>query len=159
MFKLLLRVTILGLASWMVSHILPGDVMNPVSTAYAARSPSSLFVYVDSMGDLQKKLRSAKNAGKPVMIEFYASWCPVCRKVDQTVLSDRDVQASMRGFTAIRVDVSETNASLNRMMEEYQVYGVPTMIFYDKNGKLFETNKLNSGITKQDLISTLRELS
>lgn len=141
--------------------------LNPLSSiistseneAVTSRPPSALFGYTSTMSNLQEKLRAAQKANKPVMIEFFASWCPDCKQVDKEVLSDKSIQKSMRAFSAIRVDVSERNSELAKMMEEYKVYGVPTMIFYDRKGKLFNAEKLNDGITKENLEATLNQLS
>ena len=69
------------------------------------------------------------------MIEFFATWCPVCKRVDSEVLSDDQIRTSMKSFTTIRVDLSERNPELAKIMETYHVLGVPTFVFFDKQGK------------------------
>tara|TARA_R110000868_G_scaffold15698_27_gene71692 strand:- start:204 stop:707 length:504 start_codon:yes stop_codon:yes gene_type:complete len=123
------------------------------------RSPSSLFTYVTTQAALDEKLAEAKRQKKPVMIEFFATWCPYCKKVDQNVLSDAAIQASMKDFTTIRVDISEQSFELAQMMETYRVYGVPMLVFFDKEGRPFNASDLNEGITKRRLQSTLDKLA
>lgn len=138
---------------------------NPLRVAYASsapaakRPPSSLFTYVDTLPKLQSKVAAAHKAGKPVMIEFFATWCPFCRKVDTDVLSDDGIRKQMKKFVTLRVDVSERNPKLARMMEAYNVYGVPTMVFFDKNGELYQADELRSGITRYSLSAVLDKLS
>ena len=124
----------------------------------AQRPPSAMFGYASTMTELQDKLDAAHRAHKPALVEFFASWCPDCKKVDQEVLSDPQIRKSMRALTAIRVDVSERNPELARMMEKNHVYGVPSMIFYDRDGKLFNADKMNDEITREGLQKTLDQL-
>lgn len=131
-----------------------------VSTAVdTVRTPSSLFTYVDNMTALEKKIHDAKISHQPVMIEFFATWCPDCKKVDEDVLSSTEVQQNMKPFSRLRVDVSNRNAELSKMMEKYNVMGVPTMVFFNKDGKLFDAEHLKDGVTKESLLATLKQLS
>jgi thiol:disulfide interchange protein DsbD len=140
-------------------------VLNPVSAAYSAEtqaalsSPSSLFTYVSTSSQLQEKIAEAKEAHKPVMIEFFATWCPYCKALDRNVLSDAEVRKSMKAFATLRVDISVNSQELSDMMDEYHVYGVPTLIFFDKDGSLYNADNLSDGITKSGLLTTLRKLS
>ncbi len=122
------------------------------------RPASSLFTYVDTLPKLQQKLTAAAQAGKPVMIEFFATWCPVCKRVDAEVLSDKQIRASMKAFTTIRVDLSERNPELAKIMETYHVLGVPTLVFFDKQGKQVQSDE-SQEITVSYLQSVLTSLS
>ena len=139
---------------------------NPLKTAYAVsqpdnapRPPSSLFKYVQTQSTLKAKLSAAKADHKPVMVEFFATWCPFCKKVDKDVLSDAGIRKQMKSFVTLRVDVSERNPELASMMDEYQVFGVPTMLFFDKEGKVYSAKSMRDGITKENLSATLRQLA
>lgn len=140
------------------------DILNPLVSSESTtetltqRPPSALFKYASTASNLAKKLQEAKAAQKPVLIEFFATWCPDCKEVDNNVLSDAGVRSKMRQLSAIRVDVSERNPELAGMMEAYKVYGVPTMVFYDRNGNLFKADKLENSITKDGLLATLDQL-
>lgn len=122
------------------------------------RPPSSLFTYVDTLPKLQQKLTIAAAANKPVMIEFFATWCPVCKRVDAEVLSDDVIRQQMKAFMTIRVDLSERNPELAKIMETYHVLGVPTLVFFDKQGKPVQLDD-SQEITKDYLSSLLTRLS
>ena len=127
--------------------------------APAKRSPSSLFTYVDTLPALQRKIAAAKEMQKPVMIEFFATWCPFCKKVDTEVLSNDNIRNKMKAFATIRVDISERNPELAKIMEQYQVLGVPTMIFIDKHGNQVNADSVNQEITVESLQPMLDKLS
>ena len=92
------------------------------------------------------------------MVEFFATWCPHCQRVDQEVLTDKKIRSSMKKFVTLRVDVSERNPQLAVIMEKYHVMGVPTMLFFDKNGKRYDADSLEQGITQDGLQQVLNKL-
>jgi thiol:disulfide interchange protein len=125
----------------------------------AIRPASTLFQYVTTANALQKKLTLAKQMKKPVLIEFFASWCSDCKHVDKEILSDVDIRQQLKNFTAIRVDVSDRTPELYQMMEKYHVLGVPTMIFYNASGEQLTESQLGDKMTKDNLQIALKKLS
>lgn len=141
------------------------NLMSPLKPAYAAgsntggqRPVSSLFTYVQSLPQLERRVNEARQEKKPVMIEFFATWCPHCQRVDKEVLTDASIRKAMTNFVTLRVDVSERDPKLAAMMEKYNVMGVPTMIFIDKNGRRYMPSSLDQGITRSGLQQVLDKL-
>ncbi len=111
--------------------------------------------------------------GKPVLINFWATWCPPCRA------EMPDFQAVYRelGDDVIIFSVnaaSQDNGDVNAFMEEfgitfpvlldktglagvtYNVRGLPTTIFVDRNGVINEV--FTGGLNKAYLEAKLSEL-
>jgi thiol:disulfide interchange protein len=142
------------------------DLFNPLMSAVkqdesvlTVRPVSSLFQYVTTPAELQQKLMQAKQAHKPVMIEFFATWCSDCKHVDKDILSDTEIRQHLRQLTAVRVDVSERNPELYKMMEMYHVLGVPTMIFYNSRGEQVTAAQLGDKMSRENLQKVLASLS
>ncbi|MFH0785949.1 MAG: cytochrome c biogenesis protein CcdA [Pseudomonadota bacterium] len=82
-------------------------------------------------------LREAQNLKKPVIIDFYATWCTPCRELDDVTFHDASVvKQSESDFIMVKVDVTKAGNALNeRLLQEFGIKGVPTVVFLDTNGK------------------------
>jgi thiol:disulfide interchange protein DsbD len=80
-------------------------------------------------------LDQAKRENKPVIIDFYAAWCPPCNKMEETTFRHPDIIKTANDFTMIKVDLTERGDPLHeRLIKKYEVRGVPTAIFLDSQG-------------------------
>ncbi len=80
-------------------------------------------------------LDRAITAGQPAVVEFSARWCPPCLEMERSTFMDPGVLRDATGFSMLQADVTESNANNDRLMEKFAVLGVPTIIFYDRNGR------------------------
>jgi len=117
-----------------------------------------LFSTVTTLSEVNQRLRFAKTEQKPVLMEFYASWCPSCKALDRNVFSDEQVQQRMRGFETIRVDITDQSMDAMKLIKHFNVYGTPTLIFYDKQGREIKTDLFAEGITTQSLLQVLENV-
>jgi thiol:disulfide interchange protein DsbD len=89
---------------------------------------------------------------EPVLLDFAADWCVLCRELEETVFKDPSVLQEADGFRLLRVDV-DRNADLVR---RYRIFGVPTLLVFSANGDT-PSDRLDADINAGTLISALRK--
>jgi thioredoxin-like negative regulator of GroEL len=80
---------------------------------------------------LDRAVDAARETNQPVLIEFWATWCEVCRDMDRDVYTDERVAAAMAKVRPVKVDI-DREPGLKR---KYEVDGTPTLIVADSYGR------------------------
>lgn len=80
-----------------------------------------------------ENLKQAIESGKPVVVDFWATWCGPCRMIAPIV---EELAAQYEGQVTIgKYDVDEGTD----MAVEYGVRNIPTLLFF-KDGQLVDRN-------------------
>ena len=86
---------------------------------------------------------------KPVMIDFWASWCGPCRMLAPTVEA---VENEYEG----RVVVAKCNVDdADEVAMQFRIRNIPTLLFF-KGGEM--VNRLVGAVPKQDITAILDSL-
>lgn len=99
-----------------------------------AQAEGLAFRSVSSLAQLDQEVRAAAAQGRPVMLDFYADWCTSCLEMQHYTFPDPSVRAALRGALLLRADVTANNADDQALLHEFQIYGPPTIAFYDDKG-------------------------
>ncbi|OPW93230.1 protein-disulfide reductase DsbD [Citrobacter sp. A316] len=91
------------------------------------------FTPVASVDALNQALAQAK--GKPVMLDLYADWCVACKEFEKYTFSNPQVQQALGDTVLLQADVTANNAQDVALLKHLQVLGLPTILFFDAEGK------------------------
>lgn len=112
------------------------DNLNKISYPSQAR--------MQKISTLAQLNTAIQNSQKPVIAEFWASWCVNCKNFEKEVLSDSEVKNALENFTLIKVDVSKADNASKELLENFKLFGPPALIFFEnKTQKLKITGEVN----------------
>lgn len=78
---------------------------------------------------LAAALQRAKAQGKPLLIDFAASWCKNCLAMDSTVFPAPEVKQQLTQFVVVRYEAEKPNESpAKEVLNQFGVMGLPTYV-------------------------------
>lgn len=113
-----------------------------------------------------KNFQFSEHKGKPVLINFFASWCLPCRE-EMPVLVKIAHEYGPKGVVLLGIAVDDTEEKMKDFIARYGVnfpvgldktaeiqksfglYGIPTTYFIDKQGII---NYFHSGVVTEELL-------
>ncbi|MCH9688292.1 MAG: thioredoxin family protein [Deltaproteobacteria bacterium] len=96
-------------------------------------APSS-WVRVTTLDEFEAEIAKAEEAGKPVAIDFAASWCVPCKEMELATFHDEKVEPLLTTrFYLIKVDVSDGTDEQSLMQNAFGSATLPSVLIYGKD--------------------------
>jgi thioredoxin:protein disulfide reductase len=114
------------------------DPLQPLAHLRGRDGPAAsalAFAPVRSVVELDAALAAASQAGRPVMLDFYADWCVSCKEMERFTFSEGPVRAKLASAVLLKADVTKNNADDRELLKRFQLFGPPGTIFYDAQGR------------------------
>ncbi len=133
------------------------DPLQPLAHFKTARSDGDatarpIFARVRDVVELDAALR---DAGRPVMLDFYADWCVSCKEMERYTFADPAVKMKLAGALLLKADVTANSADDRALLKRFQLFGPPGTIFFDAQGREIAEARL---IGYQDSVQFQRTL-
>ena len=91
------------------------------------------FDTVKTIDDLENKLLQAKNNQQFTMLDFTASWCVECERMEKNTFHEVNIAKSLQTIQLLRADISADDPKDRALMAKFGVAAPPTVLFFDKN--------------------------
>jgi thiol:disulfide interchange protein DsbD len=114
------------------------------------------FMSVRNVAQLDAALNAAQQAGRPVMLDFYADWCVSCKEMERFTFSEAAVRAKLAGATLLKADVTQNNAEDRELLKRFQLFGPPGTIFFDARGREVGAARVIGYQNTERFLETLR---
>lgn len=90
------------------------------------------FERIDSITELEQAI--AQNAGRPIMLDFYADWCVSCHQMEAFTFSAPEVALKMNQMALLQADVTQNTPEHRELLKRFRLFGPPGIIFFDSKG-------------------------
>ena len=112
--------------------------------------------------------------GKPVLLNFWATWCPPCRD-EMPYIQEIYEEWSGKGLELLAVNMGDSSSKVKRFLEnynlsfpvlldtkqtvaqKYNIRGIPATFFIDENG-IIQVVKVGAFVDKQEIEKSLSQI-
>ena len=83
----------------------------------------------ESGQELLAAIHQARDTGRPLFIDFHASWCKDCSAMDETVFNRAEVKGQLQKFVAVRYAAELPNAvPAKPLLDHFNIVGLPAYL-------------------------------
>lgn len=132
----------------------PLQAITTSNTYSKERSTGLVFTKINNLAELEQQL----SQNKPAMLDFYATWCVDCKRMEATTFKDAAVVAALADTKLLQLDMTDNTAEHKALLKQFGIFGPPTILFFDANGKEYSQFRLVGSITASDLVDHLAKL-
>ncbi len=108
-------------------------------------------------GGFEKAKLKAKEEGKMLFLDFYASWCTPCKWMDETTFKDLEIRNLLdQKYIAVKVNIDDFEGF--ELKSKFDIRFLPTIIIFNHDGVMIERVEETIGTQKlKDLLKTHAE--
>ena len=115
------------------------------------------FKKVKSEAELQQAF--AENNKSLVMLDLYADWCVACKEFEKETFSDPSIQKAFGDMLLLQVDMTKNSEENRALMTKYKVLGLPTILFFNRDGKEIEGSRVNGFMPPVEFLQWIKKIS
>ncbi len=114
---------------------LAGIGVASVTSAEGPAGEATRWHAVANLDELRMELARAEDAGQMALLDLYADWCISCKVMERSVFPRPEVDGRLRQFRLLRADVTENDADDKALLNEFGLFGPPSLVFFSPEGR------------------------
>ena len=132
---------------------LGGESLQPGEISSAQNFGGAHFSFVRDLAQLQGEIENSK---KPVIVDFWASWCKNCEQSERA-FADPALAGALDKFSLLKIDLSEDSEQNRAIKAHFNVFGPPTILFFKEGAEIASLRQIGS-VNSEKLAEILSEI-
>ena len=113
------------------------------SSPAAGTSAPQEIITVERLDQLHQALASVPDE-QAAFVHFTADWCISCKQLERRVYPDPRVAEPLSEFARINVDVTDSDATSRELLERFELFGPPSLLFFRAGEEIREARILGA---------------
>jgi thiol:disulfide interchange protein DsbD len=138
------------------------SMFSPLKKFTSACVTTATTSYADTSGHLgysiERLMKEVKASDKPVVVDFGKDSCTACTELEEITFPDPRVQAQLKNFTFIQVDLTANNDADKALLKKFELFGTPNIIFFGTDNKYMPEKSLTGFIPPEDFAKHLESM-
>jgi len=117
------------------------------------------FRLVSSISELDQQLALAKEAKRPVLLDFYADWCISCKEMELNTFSNPEVSKEMQNFVLLQADVTSNTPENKELLKRFGLFGPPAILFFNSDTGELKQKRIVGYMSPEPFAKALSEIA
>ena len=106
---------------------LVGSLAVMLAPGFQAQAASTVVGPIRSVQDYAEAIAFVRMRNRHALVDVAAEWCAFCKTIDETILVHPRVQAQMKDFALLKIDVTSWTQANIELLAFLNVQGPPTV--------------------------------